>query len=463
MMQSRGKVLLIDDQTGRGHAICDLFVRTDPDTVVYYGPAHPAIVHPRVVHAPSVSLGDVETVAAFCKSNDVDFTFVSWINSLSLGYVDALQRKGLRVVGPTQRGAELETSKRRGKRFCIDHGIPTPEYMTFDDPAAAKSYVRSLGHAAVVKEDGLRTLGDGAHMCSSAGEAEAVIDEIAVRQGRAFFVLIERRHFGTEISIFAFTDGKSYVLFPAALDYKRALDGDRGKNCAGMGSIAPHPAADSALYRVLRHTIMDKVLRGLVREKIEYTGFIYVGALLTDEGPVTLEINARFGDSEAQAVLPSVRTNFTALCRQALNRQLDNVKLDTDLLHRCCIVATQGSIRPGDERAKPGWPFGDYDAGHRIEGVDRVDPSCATVFFAGTGVDREGSLVTARGRVLNVVGLGVSREQAIENAYRQLRQISFPGMRYRSDIGRFPVVRDGLRYPDARHRPAGESARRLST
>jgi phosphoribosylamine--glycine ligase len=432
MMDTR---VLVVDGTGRGHAICDLFTRTDPDVTVFYGPGCDVIEHDRIIPVPSISLEDPGTCLAFLKDNPVEFVFVSSIDALSQGYVDVLRTQGIRAIGPTKRAAELESSKARGKRFCLDHGIPVASSGSFTDPEDAKRYIRSLPHACVVKADGLCPVGDGSHVCSTAAEAEAAVDFILGQTGAAFRVVVEERLYGPELSVFALLDGDSYLLFPAAVDYKRALDGDLGKNCDGMGSIAPHPADSPALRAEIRRTLLDPLCRGLEQDGLDYTGFIYLGTMMTEGGLKVIEINARFGDSEAEAVLPGVQSNFTTLCRGILSRSLRHHQLVTDGLIRSAIAATQGSLSPQDPDSLPGWPFGDFAAGQRVTGFEAVDRSKATVFYASLRRDQAGLPVTTGGRVLHVVGTGLSLEEALENAYQQIARISFPGMRYRMDIG----------------------------
>lgn len=433
-LQKRRAVLLIDHQTGRAHALCDLFLRTDADVVVYYGPGHPAIRHPRIVSVPQISLTDVRTVIEFCQTTEIDFVFVSWINSMAIGYVDALLEAGIRVVGPSCAGAELESSKRRGKQFCVDHGIPVAPYEAFDDPLAAAEYVRTRPYPVVVKENGLTDVSDGARMCATVREAEDAIVATLDRMGAEFSVVVERRLEGQDVSLLALTDGTDYVLLPPALDYKRASDRDEGMNCDGMGTVAPHPNMDAELSAQSRW-IFDRIMAGLAAEGIHYTGFLYVGGMITDDGLYVLEINSRFGDSEAQAVLPSVQSNFTDVCELIVDGRFAHVRLELDALVRCCVIATQGGLAPDDPTAKPGWPFGAYDPGQRIHGLDEIDRDKATVFLAGTGLDEHGRYVTTQGRVLHVVGSAASLAEASENAYSQMSRISFAGMRYRTDIG----------------------------
>ena len=434
-MTATTPAILVVDGTGRGHALCDLFVRTNPTVTVYYGPGCDVIEHERIVPVPSVSLLDPSTALAFLAEHPVEFAFVGNIDALSIGYADALREAGYPVIGPGGAAARLEASKAEGKRFCVAHGIPVPEFGVFDDPAAAKAYIRAARYACVVKVDGLTPDGDGSLVCDTAVEAEAAVDRL-VRERGARSLVIEERVSGPEISVLALVDGNSALMLPSARDYKRALEGDTGKNCDGMGSVAPHPLDGPHLRARLGRELVDPLVRGLRRENLEFTGFVYLGVVLTVRGPVVLEINARFGDSEAEVVLPSVRSDFTRLCRAVLAGRLDRERLETDGLARCSVALTQGCLDPDDPAALPGWPFGPFAAGQTVRGLHTVDPREATVFYANLRRDGAGLPVTTGGRVLHVVGAGSTAGEARVRAYRQAARISFPGKRLRADIGR---------------------------
>lgn len=433
-MSSPTDRVLVVDSTGRGHAICDLFVRTNPDVVIYYGPGCDVIEHERILPAPSVSLTDPDTALEFLRRTPVEFVFVANIDALATGYVDVLVRAGHRVIGPRASAAALESSKARGKQFCLDHGIPVAEFEVFTDAEKAREYVRGLSQC-VVKTDGLTPDGDGSVVCGGAAEAVAAVDRLAAQAGGELRLLVEERLTGPEVSVLALLDGTVALIFPLAMDYKRTLDGDLGKNCDGMGSISPHPADSPELRALLRATLLEPLLHGLADEGLEFTGFVYLGAMLTPRGPVLIEINARFGDSEAEAVLPGVRSDFTALCRAVLTGELDRHELDVDGLARCSVALVQGSV-DDSAAALPGWPFGAFAAGQPVRGLDAVDPGEASVFYANLRRDEHDRVVTAGGRVLHVVGAGSCPEQAHERAYRQLRHIEYAGRRVRSDIGR---------------------------
>ncbi|MFD9035646.1 phosphoribosylamine--glycine ligase [Streptomyces sp. NPDC059567] len=432
--------VLVVDGTGRGHAICELFTRTDPDVVVYYGPGCDVVEHDRIIPVGELMLTNPRPALEFLARHPVDFVFVSNIDALSCGYVEVLRAFGHRVIGPDSTAAELESSKERGKRFCLDHGLPTAAYQSFTDPGEAKEYIRSLSYACVVKIDVLTPDGDGAVVCDTAEEATAAVDAFARMYGDAFKVVVEQRLTGQELSVFALVDGESALLFPTAMDFKRTLEQDAGGNCDGMGSIAPHPADSEALRQEIRTVLLEPLMRGIAADGLDFTGFIYLGVMITDSGLRVIEINARFGDSEAEVVLPGVRSSFTVLCEAVLERRLHLEELTSDGLARCSVALTQGCLDENDPHALPGWPFGAFATGQEVHGLAEVDHAEADVFYANLRRDGAGRPVTSGGRVLHVVGRGATAGEARLAAYRQLAHVSFRGLRYRDDIGAEPAV-----------------------
>lgn len=433
-MGERTTDILLIDQSGRGHALCDLFVRTNERAVVHYGPGSNMIDHPRILQAPSIHIERVESVLEFCRRTPVDLIFVTRMDSLSRGFVDTLRAAGHNVVGPSRAGAALEDSKRRGKQFCEAHGIAMPAYRVCTDPCEAHDHIEAVDYDVVVKEDGVLDCSDGVHVCSSRAEAHEAVDAIA-RKGGPFVVTIEERLVGTEVSITAFTDGVNYCMLPLSLDYKRTLDGDGGKNCDGMGTISPHPLASDELYRFIENDIMTPFMAGLRAEGIPYSGFVYLGGMITATGLKILEINARLGDSEAQAILPALHEDFAEMCLRAVRGALPSGCIQGDGLYRCCVVATQGCIDVSRQDIAPGWPFGACDYGQEATGFELVDPRKALIFFDGVQKDGDGVARTCRGRVVNIVGYGKSGAEAVSNAYGEMGKIEFNGARYRTDIG----------------------------
>ncbi|GAA2878957.1 phosphoribosylamine--glycine ligase [Actinoplanes cyaneus] len=421
--------VLVIDATGRGHAICRLFTRTNPGVTVYYGPGCDLVAEDRIVAAPQISLTDPGTALRFLEDHPVEVVLVSTIDGLSRGYADVLRAAGHPVIGPSADAARLEASKERGKRFCRDHGVPIPAYRACTDQEQAQRYARSLSYDCVIKADELTPDGDGSIVCGNRAEAEAAIAGLSRRHG--FPLLVERRLHGPELSLFALLDGHTAMPLPTALDFKRTLDGDRGKNCDGMGSVSPHPLAGRELEDLLRRRLLDPVTAGLRAEGLRYTGFLYLGVMLTATGPVVIEINARFGDSEAQVVLPGVRSDFLALCGSVLRGELDRCRVETDGLARCSVALVQGAV----DDSGPGWPFGAYHPGQRVHGIDAAAAGGAEVYLAGVRRGDEGHPVTSGGRVLHVVGAGQTADEARDRAYRGVRPISFAGHRFRTDIG----------------------------
>lgn len=428
--------ILLVDATGRGHALCDLFIRTNPLVEVVYAPGCPALDHPRVQVRPRARLDQPDDFVALARAEGVEFAFVSHIDALTAGAADALRAAGIPTIGPSRAAARLEESKAFGKAFCARHGLPTPPARSFRSMAAAKRFVVAAGHPVVVKDDGLRAFGDGAMVCGDAPEACRAIDTIAAHareQGRDPVVVVERRLFGTEVSVFALLDATGWVPFPPALDYKRHGEGNTGKNCDGMGSLGPHPLDGPALRRAIERDLIGPLHAGLRRDGLAFTGFVYVGAMLADNRLNVLEINVRFGDSEAEVVLPSVHADFHRLCHRVLENRVSGADLPTDGFVRCSVAAVQGPTSAG---GLPGWPHGAFARGVPIEGLaSRERDPAAQVFLAGVSRDADGQPRTRDGRVLHAVGRGATPAVAASVAYDALAAIRFDGMHRRSDIG----------------------------
>ncbi|MER8859999.1 phosphoribosylamine--glycine ligase [Mesorhizobium sp. M0757] len=440
-MASPSRNVLLIDSTGRGHAIADLFQRSDPSVRVFYGPGNSSIADERICTVPEVSLSSPASAVQFCQARAIDFVFVSHIDALSTGYVDFLKASGIPTIGPDRAAARLEASKAFTKSFLQRHKVKTARFKVFDQPEPAKRYIRMLGYDVVVKADGLCE-GNGAYVCSDQASALQAVDNIMLARAHKDAgnrIVVEERLFGLEISISALFDGKDFLMFPAALDYKRSDDGNKGVNCDGMGSLCPHPLADKALYRQIQTEVLEPLRVAILGEGLNYTGFIYIGAMLCHDGIKVIEINVRFGDSEAEAVMPKVQTNFVRLCESVLQQDLGSMSLETDDKYYCNVVAGQGATMRLDEDGReircPGWPHGEFEVGFRISGVDAVDHRNCRLFFANARRDAENRLVTAGGRVLHVTGIGRNYAQAVHHAYANIEKIRFNGMSYRSDIG----------------------------
>jgi phosphoribosylamine--glycine ligase len=416
--------ILVVGSGGREHAICHTLVR-EPEVKVVCAPGNAGIE--RLVRCVPADLSEPEAFVDLAVSHGVDLTVIGPELPLSLGLADHLRAAGRAVVGPSKAAAALESSKAFAKDFMARHGVPTARYLTFDDAPSARRAVQSrlLGLPVVVKADGLAA-GKGVVVAEDEAAALAAIEDAMVsgRFGSAGArVVLEECLFGPEVSYFVLADGRSFVTLRSAQDHKRIFDGDQGPNTGGMGAFTPSPLLTPALEQQVLDSIVVPVLDGMRRDGTDYQGFLYVGLMLTAEGPKVIEFNVRFGDPEAQVVLPGLDESFAAL------------------LHGAAVGSL--SSRPARFRAEPhvgvvlaarGYPESPA-TGDVISGLDEAAAvPGALVFHAGTA-QRNGRFATAGGRVLTVVGAGPSFEAAIDTAYRAASCIQFAGAQYRRDIG----------------------------
>lgn len=342
---------------------------------------------------------------------------------LSRGLANVLRAAGFPVVGPNKDAAELETSKAFAKSFMVKSGVATGGYL---EAASARDAVARLADGpVVVKFDGLAA-GKGVVVCDDRATAEAAIRDLAASYGQSARFVLEERLVGPEVSLIVLTDGKAVVRFPLARDHKRLGDDDVGPNTGGMGVVAPVTTCDAALQARIEAEIVAPTLRGLSNRGIDYRGFLYFGIMLTEAGPKLLEYNVRFGDPEAEALLPLVRGDLGQALLDCANGVLSNDALAATGRSAVCVVA-----------ASPGYPARST-SGLPIRGLERVLSKDVLVFHTGTkrsGTAGEGAWVTAGGRVLNVVGLGANVSEARANAYLAMDEIAFEGKLVRRDIG----------------------------
>jgi phosphoribosylamine---glycine ligase len=366
-------------------------------------------------------------VADWAVAERIDLVVVGPDDPLGAGIVDTLHARGLRTLGPTEAAARIESSKIWAKAFMARHDIPTAPARTVT-PSGLESAVRSL-HAAdatypvAIKADGL-TGGKGVVIAQNAVEAEAVLREmLGGKFGAAGAqVLIESYMTGREVSVFALCDGTNYQLLGTACDHKRAFDGDEGPNTGGMGAYAPADWLSPETLTEIENTVIKPTIAGMAAEGVPFTGFLYVGLMITPEGPRVVEFNARFGDPEAQVVLPLLESDFLALCTAAANGRLGRLSAPTVRAESACGVVLAAGEYPG-----PG------SKGAAITGLDAVEDG-VLVFQAGTRLN-DGQPETNGGRILTVVGIGSDRDAARAKAYANIERITFEGSRYRTDIG----------------------------
>ncbi len=365
-------------------------------------------------------LNDVDALVDLAQREAIDLVVVGPDNPLADGIVDHFNAAGIRAFGPTAAAARIESSKSFAKEIMAEAGVPTAAAHIFDDPAAARAFAQQSGQAWVVKADGL-ALGKGVVVAETVEETLQAIEQMSSLAGGKR-LLLEERLTGNEISLLAFCDGKRLLALPTARDYKRLLDGDRGPNTGGMGVFAPVDAVGPELADQIVRTCMQPVVDGLAQRGTPFQGILYAGVILTAQGPKILEFNARFGDPEAQALLPLIDGDILAIMQACADG-----KLQPELFKRrkgyavCVVLSAEGypaKLRRGDA----------------IHGIEALDMNNVIVFHAGTSMSSTG-LTTSGGRVLNVTGLGPTLKQARERAYDAIKQIAFEGRHFRKDIG----------------------------
>jgi phosphoribosylamine--glycine ligase len=371
-----------------------------------------------------VAAMDVDALVALAVDERVDLVVVGPEAPLVAGLVDALTARGVLAFGPTASGARIEGSKAWAKRLCAGYGIPAASSEEFVDARAAFEHLDAIEGPFVVKADGLAA-GKGVTVTDTREEARAAVHDALV--GRAFgdagaTVVVEEHLSGEEVSVLALTDGRRVIPLAPAQDFKRALDGDVGPNTGGMGAYSPVPFVDDLTAETIASTIVERTVAAMASEGVPYRGVLYAGLMLTHDGPKVLEFNCRFGDPETQVVLPRLATPMAGLLAACAAGDLGDRH-----------VAWKEQACVGVVLASGGYP-GEYDTGLPIDGLGAAGRLPGVdVFHAGTA-DRDGTVVTAGGRVLTVTALGGDVREARRLAYQAARQISFDGMSYRTDI-----------------------------
>jgi len=418
--------VLVAGSGGREHALCWRLSADPAVSAIVAAPGNPGIA----AHATlaRVDPGDPDALLSLAERESIDLTVIGPELPLDRGVVDRFRAAGRRICGPPRAAAQLECSKVFAKGFMARHGIPTARYRVCETSAAARALAASgeFGFPLVLKADGLAA-GKGVVVAQDRAEAEAAIraamDERQFGAAGARLV-VEECLSGPEVSFFALCDGTRAIPIATAQDHKRVFDDDAGPNTGGMGAFSPSPLIDEGLASRIMREIIDPVLRGMRAEGTDYRGFLYAGLMMTCAGPKVIEYNVRFGDPEAQAVMPLIDSELTPLLAAAADGVLGEAPL---------------RLRPGVSVAvvlsSAGYP-GAVQDGVPIHGLDRAGrmPN-VNIFHAGTA-RRGDQIVTRGGRVLTIVGTGPDFRAAIDRAYAAVSLISFEGMHYRRDIGR---------------------------
>ena len=414
--------LLVVGSGGREHALAWKLAQSPRVQMVYVAPGNGGTAQDE--RLKNVDITALDELADFAESEGVAFTLVGPEAPLAAGIVNLFRARGLKVFGPTREAAQLESSKDFAKAFMKRHNIPTADYETFSDAAAAHAYLDAKGAPIVVKADGLAA-GKGVVVAMTLEEAHAAVDMMLSgnKLGDAGArVVIEEFLDGEEASFIVMVDGKHALALASSQDHKRLLDEDRGPNTGGMGAYSPAPIVTPQMHaRVMREIIMPTV-RGMEKDGIRFTGFLYAGLMIDKEGnPRTLEFNCRMGDPETQPIMARLKSDFSKVVEQAIAGTLDTVELDWDRRTALGVVL-----------AAHGYPDAPRK-GDRINGIP-AETEQAVTFHAGTTLDGD-KLTTSGGRVLCVVGLADSVREAQQHAYDTINQINFEGMQYRRDIG----------------------------
>ena len=415
--------ILVIGSGGREHALVWKLAQSPRVTEIFCAPGNAGIG--RIATNVALPAADHGALLKFAREAGVDLTVVGPDDALASGVVDRFQQAGLRIFGPTQSAARLESSKVFAKQFMQRHGIPTAGYGTFSESLAAHAFCQKMNYPVVVKADGL-ALGKGVVVADTPWAAAGAIHAIMERRqfgAAGNQVVIEEFLTGQECSIHALVDGKNYVLFPAAQDHKQAYDGDRGPNTGGMGTFSPpSKLVTPALEERIRREVMDPFMEGLHKDALPFRGLLFPGVMVTDAGPKLLEFNCRFGDPETQVLLTRLKSDLVDLLEAVIDGRLDAIQPEWDTRAAVCVVMASG-----------GYP-GPYESGKLIEGIEAAEAmEGVRVFHAGTKLvgDR---FVTAGGRVLGVTALGDDLAAAQARAYEAVSKIHFEGAMFRRDI-----------------------------
>jgi phosphoribosylamine--glycine ligase len=414
--------LLVVGSGGREHALAWKLAQSPRVQLVYVAPGNGGTAQDERLR--NVDITEPAALADFVEKEQIAFTLVGPEGPLAAGIVNLFRSRGLKIFGPTKEAAQLESSKDFAKAFMKRHAIPTAEYETFSDVAAAHAYLDAKGAPIVIKADGLAA-GKGVVVAQTLEEAHAAVDMMLSdnKLGDAGArVVIEEFLAGEEASFIVMVDGKHVLPLASSQDHKRLLDGDQGPNTGGMGAYSPAPIVTPQLHaRVMREIILPTV-HGMEKEGIRFTGFLYAGLMIDAHGnPKTLEFNCRMGDPETQPIMARLKGDYSKVVEQAIAGTLDTVELEWD--RRTALGVVLAAHNYPDSPRK----------GDRISDIPAETDDSVT-FHAGTTLN-DGKLTTSGGRVLCVVGLADSVRSAQSVAYETINQISFDGMQYRHDIG----------------------------
>jgi len=423
------KVLVVGGG-GREHAIVKSIMKNEQIKKIFAAPGNGGLM--KEIQCINFKPTDVNAITDFVIECDIDYIIVAPDDPLAIGMVDALEKKGRKCFGPNQAAARIESSKIFSKSLMKKYGIPTANYQTFSNSQEAVNYVSlsSIKFPLVIKTDGL-ALGKGVIIAGNRDEALAAINSIMTEKkfgecGAS--IVIEDFLTGPEVTVLAFTDGKTIKPMISSMDHKKALDGNKGLNTGGMGAIAPNPHYTKEIASICEETIFKKTIAAMQSEGCPFKGCLYFGLMLTPDGPKVIEYNCRFGDPEAQVVLSLLETDLFEIMLAVTEGRLDSIDIKWSDRHAACVVLASGGY---PESYKTGLQINGLnpDGGPAAPGSDTV------IYHAGTELTLSGAYRTAGGRVLGICATDITLSKALEKAYGTAAAINFDGLHYRKDIG----------------------------
>ena len=412
--------ILVVGGGGREHAICWKLNNESNVEKIYCAPGNAGISN--VAECIDIGDSDIENLLKFAKENQIDLTIVGPEIPLVAGIVDAFEKEGLKIFGPNKKCAQLEGSKSFSKDFMIRHNLPTAKYKEYTDLDEAISEIDSFGYPVVIKADGLAA-GKGVVIPENREDAITTLKEMMSDKkfGKAGDkIVVEEFLNGIETSILAFVDNDTIVPMVSSKDHKKVFEGEAGLNTGGMGTFSPSEIYTDELAKEVQEKILDKTLEGFKKDNLNYKGILFVGLMITEDGPKILEYNVRFGDPETQSVLFRLDTDLNKIIIAILENNLKDIEINYSKEEAICVMLTSG-----------GYPES-YEKGKVISGLENLD-SDIVVFHSGTKFDNE-NIVTNGGRVIGITAKGKSVKEAGEKVYENIKKINFEGMHYRKDI-----------------------------
>jgi phosphoribosylamine--glycine ligase len=415
------KVLVVGSG-GREHAICWKLAQSPKVTELYCAPGNAGIADS--AKCVNIKAEDIEGICAWAKDNAIDLAVIGPEVPLAMGIVDELEKVGVKTFGPNKNCAQLEASKSFTKAFLARHNIPTAGYREFTSKEELLENVGLYGYPMVLKADGLAA-GKGVVIPENEEDAIKAIEEMMgdkVFGSAADLVVVEEFLTGVEASMLCFVDENTIIPMESAQDYKRIFDGDKGPNTGGMGTYSPSLLFNEEVEKQIREQILEPTLAGFQKDGLDFKGVLFIGLMLSKNGPKVIEFNNRFGDPETQSVLSRLDTDLLDIFTAVTENKLADVEIKWKDERAVCVVMASG-----------GYP-GDYEKGKVITGLNDVDED-VVVFHAGTKFDENGAIATSGGRILGVTATGATHEEAKAKAYANVKKISFEGAQYRNDIG----------------------------